>query len=298
MPDVRRRALRLVLTATTLGATALGALLLVAPPAGAELSGTRPAAGQTADTAPTPRRLSASGTAFWANLGVEQLAHPGSAARQARLVLGVMRSAHASIGLLAESNGRELRALRRASHGGLGVVPGRQRGETNAVAYDTRAYRLERVVRLRSFGYRGRSVPVAIAVLRDRATGARIGALAVHHPASNTDRGVQGRWQRASWRRELLALRRLRSAYGGRISTFLGGDFNERATCRLVARTGLVSPVGTVSSCPTARTRIDQLFADPSAGFSDYRMIRGGVVRRATDHAGMYATAFELSQPA
>ncbi|GAA1945469.1 hypothetical protein GCM10009798_00510 [Nocardioides panacihumi] len=281
-----------------LTATLLAALLLVARPAGAELSDARPAAGQTADMAVTPTRLSASGTAFWANVGVEHLAHAGSAARQARLVLGVMRSAHASIGLLAESNGRQVRALRRASHGGLGVVPGRQTGETNAVVYDAHVYRLERVVRLRSFGYRGRPVPVAVAVLRDRASGVRIGALAVHHPASNTRRGAQGRWQQASWRRELGALGRLRSAYGGRISTFLGGDFNQRATCRLVARTGMVSPVGTVASCPTARTRIDQLFADPSVTFSDYRMIRGGAARRATDHAGMYATGFELSQPA
>ena len=153
-------------------------------------------------------------------------------------------------------------------------------------------------MRLRSSGYRGRPVPVAIAVLRDRATGARIGALAVHHPASNTGRGTQGRWQRASWRREQRALAQVRSAYDGRISTFLGGDFNQRATCRLIARTGMVSPGGTVSSCPTARTRIDQLFADSSVGFGDYRMIRGGGARRATDHAGMYATAFQLSQPA
>jgi endonuclease/exonuclease/phosphatase (EEP) superfamily protein YafD len=215
----------------------------------------------------------------------------------ARLLLGVMRREHATLGLLAESTGGQARAFRRASGGTFGAVPGRRRGETNAVVYDTRSYRLERVTRLRSFSYRGRRMPLVIAVLRDRETGARIGAMAVHHPSSHTDRGTQDRWQRSAWRRELRALRRLRAAYDGRISTFLGGDFNDSSTCRMVARTGMVSPLATVSSCPTARTRIDQVFADRTVTFSGYHPIIRGIARM-TDHPGVYAATFALRQPA
>jgi hypothetical protein len=95
----------------------------------------------------------------------------------------------------------------------------------------------------------------------------------------------------------MRALRRLRAAYHGRISTFLGGDFNDGSTCRLVRRTGLVSPVGTVSSCPTARTRIDQVFADRTVTFSDYRgMTEGG--KQVTDHARICSAAVTVRQPA
>lgn len=240
----------------------------------------------------------ASGTVFWANVGVDHLRHPRPAAARARVVVGLMGSSHATLGLLAEASGPQVRALRRTAGGTLGVVTGSARSAATVVVYDTRAFRLDRTVRFRTVGYRGRPVRVPLVVLSDRATGARVAALAVHHPASNTPRGSQGRWQRVAWRRELGALRRLSAAYDGRISLFLGGDFNERSTCRLVARTGLVSPIGTVSSCPIARTRIDQLFADPTVRFDRYRTIRGGGARQATDHAAVYSVAFTLRQPA
>jgi hypothetical protein len=264
-------------------------------------------AAQTAVAATTARAVSvqttahreriSSGGVFWANAGAEHQARPLSPAKRARLLLGVMRRQHATLGLLAESTGGQARAIRRASRGTFGAVPGRRRGETNAVVYDTRSYRLERVVRLRSFSYHGRRMPLVVAVLRDRSTGARIGAMAVHHPSSETHRGAQDRWQRSAWRRETRALRRLRAAYHGRISTYLGGDFNDSSTCRMVARTGMVSPVATVSSCPTARTRIDQVFADRTVTFSDYRAMTRGI-GRMTDHAGIYAATFTLRQPA
>jgi hypothetical protein len=297
---------RPALTAAAVTVALVAALLLVTHPARAARTES-PASSAASSGVSAPQALraptavsrvvSSTGSAFWANLGVEQLAHPGSPARRARLLLGVMRGQRATVAMLAETTGRQARALRREARGGYAVVAARRHGETNAVVFSTHAYRLLRVVRFRTFGYHGRRVPAAIAVLRDRSTGARIGALAVHHPASNTRRGTQARWQRASWRRELRVLHGLRSAYDGRISMFLGGDFNQRSTCRLVDRTGLVSPVGTVSSCPTARTRIDQLFADTSVTFSDYRAIRHGPARRATDHAGMYATSFSVRQP-
>lgn len=277
---------------TFLGRSVLTATALLA------LSLPSPARALTPEAATTTSSsgTSSSGVVFWANAGVEKLAHPRSPAHRARVLLGVMRRNGATIGLLAETSAAQLRALRRAAGTSYDVVPGLPRGETNAVVFDTRAYRLERVVRFRSVTYHGRPVREAVAVLRDRATGARIGAVAVHHPASNTRRGTQGRWQRIAWRTELRVLDGLRASYDGGLSTFLGGDFNQRATCRLVARTGLVSPVGTVSSCPTARPRIDQVFADRSVTFTRYRTISRRAAR-ATDHPGVYAAGFRLSQP-
>ena len=270
----------------------LAALTIPPVPAGASPAPTASSARTSA------RTVSSAGRVFWANAGVEHLRRHGGPARRARVVASIMRDVDATIGLLAETTAAQVRALRRVSGGRFGVVPGRRRGETNAVVYDTTAYRLERTVRVRSFTYHGRRVPVAVAVLRDRSTGTRIAALAVHHPAGNTHRGGQGRWQRRAWHQELGALARIRAAYAGRVSTFLGGDFNEQRTCRHVARTGMVSPLGTVSSCPTARTRIDQLFADPTVAFTGYRAIRRGPARRVTDHAAVYVASFRLRQPA
>jgi hypothetical protein len=294
---------------TTLGrsvlvAAVLAALLCITRPTGATGPATRrPEATQASAVTPVarpdaPDQGTASGSVLWANVGVGHLAHPRPAAERARMVVDLLRDAHATIGLLAEAPAPALRELRSAARGSYGIVSGARRGETSVVLYDTRTYRLDRTVRFRTFGYRGRLVPAPLAVLTDRATGTRIAAMAVHHPANNTRRGSQGRWQRAAWRRELHALQRLRATYAGRISTFLGGDFNERSTCELVARTGLVSPVGTVSSCPTARTRIDQLFADPTVHFDGYHAITSGTARLVTDHAGVYSAVFALRQPA
>ncbi|MDH2413419.1 hypothetical protein [Nocardioides sp. CER19] len=257
-----------------------------------------PAAPSGAHQPNSPAERTSTGAAFWANVGTDHLAHPGSAVHRARILLRALRTQHATLAMFAEASTRQVRALRRVGGSAYGIVPGRGRGETSAVVYDTRAYRLERTVRLWSVTYHGRRVPENVAILRDRATGARIAALAVHHPSSHTHRGGQGRWQRIAWQREMRVLRGLQASYDGRLSLFLGGDFNQRSTCRLVRQNGLVSPIGTVSSCPTARPRIDQLFSDPTVRFSGYRAIRHGQALRATDHTGVYTTAFGLRQPA
>jgi hypothetical protein len=277
---------------------ALAALLVPVGPSGAMEPDAATASARPAAAAEPAAERSSSGAAFWANAGIEHLRRPGSAAHRARILLGAMRAQHATLAMFAETTTRQVRAFRRLGGGAFAAVPGRRRGETSAVVYDTRAYRLERTVPLRSVTYHGRRVPETVAILLDRSTGARVAALAVHHPSSRTHRGAQGRWQKLAWQREMTVLRGLQSSYDGRLSIFLGGDFNQRETCRLVRQRGLVSPIGTVSSCPTARPRIDQLFSDPTVSFSGYRAILHGRALRATDHTGVYATAFRLRQPA
>lgn len=258
-------------------------------------------AAAAAAPAPTARELPAEGRFFWANAWAAHETsgdRPGlSGPRRMRLMLDVIRRRHASLGALAEVETPQVAAFRRFG-GDYAIVRGGHRGETNAVFYDARRYRPERVTRFWSYFYEGRRVAVPVVVLRDRGTGARIVVMAVRNPANTPHHPHQSRWRRAAVRREAQEVRRLQARYDGRVSVLVGGDFNQREPCRLAARTGLVSAIATVSGCSRVRTRIDQAFADTSVRFTSYAAVVGRRVSRITDHHAVYVAGFTLRQPA
>ncbi|MFT4286525.1 hypothetical protein [Nocardioides sp.] len=246
---------------------------------------------------PSPTTARSQGVFFWANVAADngrQIKRRFTGPQRVRMMLDVIEQEHVSLGALAELGEQQARAFR-AVGSPYALLPGRV-GLTNAVFYDTRVYDVERTYRFRSFFYDGSRAPVPVAVLHERATGARIAAMAVRHPANTRAQGNQRRWRAAATRRELREIRRLRSQYDGRVTVFIAGDFNQRGTCALAARTGLASPLVSDSGCHAARSRIDQLFADRSVTFTSYRVLRQPA-RHLTNHAGVYTAAFDATQP-
>jgi endonuclease/exonuclease/phosphatase (EEP) superfamily protein YafD len=128
-------------------------------------------------------------------------------------------------------------------------------------------------------------VRVPVAVVRDRADGRLLAAIAVHNP--------RDRWNARAYARQMGEVRRLRTAYGGRISIFVAGDFNSGgwAACRS-HRTRLFSAGH--RRCDGSAP-IDQLLVDRHVRIRSYRRMDGERIDRITDHPAVYRATFSIS---
>ncbi|GAA1945462.1 hypothetical protein GCM10009798_00500 [Nocardioides panacihumi] len=274
MPDVRRRALLLVVTAVL--APTLGAVLQLASPARA----VRPTAQATAQ----PAR--ATGSFFWANAWAAHhtAAHgPGSGAARMRRLVRLVRGSGVGLGALAELERSQITAFRRSAPSYRLLVGGR--GTTNGIFWDSGAYDLVEGYAFRGLSYGGRPVRVPVAVLRDRATGDLLAVIAVHNP--------RDRWRDRALGRELQEVRRLRRAHGP-VSVFLAGDFNAGTSVACRAHRARLFSVGNRGCRGSAP--IDQLLADRSVRVRSYRRMTGARVGRITDHPAVYRARFAITE--
>lgn len=238
-----------------------------------------------ADAAPAGTAGTATGTFFWANAwAAHHTAARGASsgpARMRRLVRLVERHGVA-LGALAEVERSQVAAFERSAPTYRMLTGGR--GESTAVFWDETDYDLVEAYRFRSFTYGGRGLRVPVVVLRHRATGHRLAVISVHDP--------RDRWRDRALGRELEEVRRVRRAYGGRITVFVAGDFNAGASvaCR-AHRVGLFS-VGN-RSCRRS-SPIDQLLVDRDVRVDGYRSIPRRRAGHVTDHPAVYRARFAV----
>ena len=263
MPDVRRRALLLVVTAV------LSGLLQTATPAHAD----------------APTRTT--GEIFWANAwAAHHTAARGGAASGAermRRLVRLVTGAHLGLGALAEVERSQIEAFRRSAPSYRLLVGGR--GTTDGVFWDTGAYELVDGYRFHGLTYGGRQVRVPVAVVRDRAHDRLLAVIAVHNP--------RDRWNARAFGRQMAEVRRIRNAYGHRISVFVAGDFNSGAWTACRSHRARLFSAGHRRCDGSAP--IDQLLVDRHVRISSYRRMDGGRVDRITDHPAVYRARFTIS---
>ena len=156
----------------------------------------------------------------------------------------------------------------------------------NTVAWRTDTWELVRPATVAIPYFNGQTRQMPYVLLQHRATGVRAYFSTFHNPADTRKFRGQQRFRSAATQREIELFNRLEREG---IPQFATGDMNDRAGyfCAVTARTPLHAAAGGSSSggCrPPRPTQIDWIFGSPEAEFSNYRIDRGALVRRTSDH--------------
>lgn len=232
-------------------------------------------------------------TFFWAN--AQQAYGSGAANAVPRMgaLTALIRRLHVSAGSLAELEQSQVRRFRLDMRGRYGIVPGSRQGLTNAVFYDTSAYRLAWVSHFGSYFFFGQHVSQPVAALQDLQSGATVAVIAVHNPADLYGRSNL-RWRKRAIAAELAEVARLQRAG---LPVILAGDFNNKGPVRrrIVARGGLMSAVPCPLSSDSA-VGIDQMFAS-GLRLSGYHPMWGRHISMITNHEVVYTARYQLAAP-
>jgi hypothetical protein len=156
----------------------------------------------------------------------------------------------------------------------------------NTVAWRTDTWDLVRPATVAIPYFNGRTRQMPYVLLRHKETGVQAYFSTFHNPADTRRFRGQQRFRNAATERQIDLFNRL-DREG--VPQFVTGDMNERAEyfCKVTARTRLVAAAGgsNSGSCrPPRPTMIDWIFGSRGVGFSSYRVDRGPLVRRTTDH--------------
>jgi hypothetical protein len=156
----------------------------------------------------------------------------------------------------------------------------------NTVAWRTDTWELVRPATVAIPYFNGRSRQMPYVLLRHKETGVQAYFSTFHNPADTRRFRGQQRFRNAATERQIDLFNRL-DREG--VPQFVTGDMNERAEyfCKVTGRAPLVAAAGGSSSggCrPPRPMMIDWIFGSAAAEFSNYRVDRGGLVRRTSDH--------------
>jgi endonuclease/exonuclease/phosphatase family metal-dependent hydrolase len=152
--------------------------------------------------------------------------------------------------------------------------------------------------------FHGTLQPRPLVQLRNNATGQLVWVLNTHNPANTF--GDAQRWRDDSERIEAALVNRLRAEHPG-VPVLLLGDMNdrERFYCPVTYLTELESASGGThgnppdGTCvPAGPVQIDWVMGTHDITFSGYTSRRDALVRKASDHPYIAATASVPSQPA
>jgi endonuclease/exonuclease/phosphatase (EEP) superfamily protein YafD len=228
----------------------------------------------------------ATGTFFWGNAwAAHHTSARGGAATGAvrmRRLVRLVQDSQVGLGALAELERSQVSAFRKAAPTYTLFTGGRRL--TDGVFWDAERYEQVDAYRFRGFSYRGRRVPVPVAVLRDRPSGQLLAVIAVHNP--------RDRWRDRALRRELEEVRRLRRAYPEGLSIFVAGDFN--AGISVACRAHRAKLVSVRNRRCRGSAPIDQLLTDRHVRIRSYRRLAGARVHRITDHPALYRARFAI----
>jgi hypothetical protein len=193
-----------------------------------------------------------------------------------------------SVAGLQEFQPSQRRAFR-ARAAGWQLFPGPEldgRAGENSVAWRTDTWELVKPGLVSIPYFNGRTRPMPYVLLQHRATGVRAYFSTFHNPADTRQFRGQQRFRNAATERQIDLFNRLE---GEGIPQFVTGDMNERAEyfCKVTGRTTLVAAAGGSNSggCrPPRPAQIDWIFGSRGAVFGNYRVDRGPLVRRTSDH--------------
>lgn len=143
--------------------------------------------------------------------------------------------------------------------------------------------------------FNGNLLDMPLVRLRHRETGRTVSFVNVHNPADTPRFGRQEPWRDEATRRQVAVMERLARRGTPAVIT---GDMNEREEyyCAMTAVPGVTSASGGRPALdgvcrPPAVSRIDWIFGTAGLRFEDYRHDLSPLVRRASDHPLVSATA-------
>lgn len=174
--------------------------------------------------------------------------------------------------------------------GAWGTYPGRQLSNYathNSIAWRTATWRLVEANTVPITYFNGTLVPMPYVLLRHLASGRLVWFANFHNPASTRKRAPQAKWRAQAKAAQIALANRL---WESGVPLVLTGDMNERESyfCSMTTQAPMKSASGGswgTSSCrPPADVRIDWVFGSSFLKFSNYRVNRGDLVKKITDH--------------
>jgi endonuclease/exonuclease/phosphatase family metal-dependent hydrolase len=176
------------------------------------------------------------------------------------------------------------------TQGAWGLYPGRQLSNYaahNSIGWRTAEWKLVEANSIPITYFNGQLVPMPYVLLRHLDTGRLVWFANFHNPASTKSRPPQAKWRKKAKAAQVALANRLHESG---VPLVLTGDMNERETyfCAMTTQAPMKSASGGswgASACkPPKDVRIDWVFGSNYLKFSNYRVNRGTLVKKITDH--------------
>jgi endonuclease/exonuclease/phosphatase family metal-dependent hydrolase len=176
------------------------------------------------------------------------------------------------------------------TQGAWGLYPGRQLtnyAAHNSIGWRTATWKLVEANTIPITYFNGQLVPMPYVLLRHLDTGRLVWVANFHNPASTKTRPPQAKWRKKAKAAQIALANRIHESG---VPLVLTGDMNERETyfCAMTTQAPMKSASGGswgASACkPPKDVRIDWVFGSNYLQFSDYRVLRGTLIKKTTDH--------------
>jgi endonuclease/exonuclease/phosphatase family metal-dependent hydrolase len=176
------------------------------------------------------------------------------------------------------------------AQGKWGLYPGRQLSNYaahNSIGWRTAQWKLVEANTVPITYFNGQLVPMPFVLLRHLPTGRLVWFANFHNPASTKTRPPQAKWRAKAKAAQVALANRLHESG---VPLVLTGDMNERETyfCAMTTKAPMKSASGGswgASACkPPKDVRIDWVFGANYLRFDNYRVNRGDLVQKITDH--------------
>jgi hypothetical protein len=217
---------------------------------------------------------------------------PGMASGQVRTGGAVSLLAQHGVDVVGfqELQSPQLREFLRLAGSTYDVYPGfalGSRGTENSLAWRKDMWELVRADTMPITYFNGRTRPMPVVLLRNRATGIEAYFANFHNPASTRRYRNQQRWRNSATAAEISLANTLIHEAG--LPVFVTGDMNEREEyfCALTGSAPMVSARGGShnGSCQPPRPMdVDWIFGSAGVTFSNFVRDRSPLVQRTTDH--------------
>ncbi|MFN3431080.1 MAG: endonuclease/exonuclease/phosphatase family protein [Candidatus Sericytochromatia bacterium] len=194
-----------------------------------------------------------------------------------------------------EFQGDQFKEFQKVAGDKYGVYPGFQLGRkevVNSIAWRKDTWEMVKPGHIEIPYFDGHERKMPVVLLRNKKTGQEAYFSNFHNPASTKKQGDHEKWRDKAMALQIDLVNRLERETGKPV--FVTGDMNEREEYYhgMTSKTDMVS-----ASAPNGKTpkkmNIDWIFGLESKGvsFSDYRVDRGALVKKTTDHPMIVAKA-------
>ncbi len=207
-----------------------------------------------------------------------------SSRRRMSLALSLLKSNRVSLVGLQEFQGVQRKMFIRRSKGWRIFSP--RTDPQDSIAWRASRFRPVRTRTLK-IPYFKADRPMPVVTLRDRATGRKLSVISVHNPANRGTKKKMRKRRHIAVGRELRMVKRLQRRTGAPV--ILMGDFNDndrKFFCRVTSHGLHASSRGKRGKgCrPSRGNGVDWIYGTKKIRFRGHLALRGGLVRRATDH--------------
>lgn len=187
--------------------------------------------------------------------------------------------------------------------GAWALYPGRQLSNYaahNSIGWRTATWKLVEANTIPITYFNGQLVPMPYVLLRHLPTGRLVWFANFHNPASTKSRPPQAKWRAEAKAAQVALANRLHESG---VPLVLTGDMNERESyfCSMTTQAPMKSASGGswgASPCsPPKDVRIDWVFGSNYLKLTNYRVNRGNLVQKITDHPMIVADVTVPARP-